>query len=268
MKVWLAVIAGQYVIRTDDVALLADSQFMLHEVLLHYLVTGEHPPYFDSCSRLVAQGLGRYADTQMKQVVVDEPICIIAAARWFTESPVSITDVSYIHKVTVPCRPHSLAPFLALYFAHAFDGERLLSDIFTFPGHVPSWAAQTARIVTIQRRKKTLSSTAVKVSDLWHGSTPLATRAKSLDHCLAWFRHLKEQETSAFCIPHSTNADLIFVLKLANGTHIWIVLQSILNIASSEVPKDTVEDVLTRLLPQNMLFDDVSFARLLMYHFH
>lgn len=202
----------------------------------------------------------------MKEIAVNEPINVVRTARWFIEFPRSLTDISYMAK-GVPQRPHCLAPFVALYLSHAFDGERLLSEIFTFPGKPPKWARQSAQVVTVQRRRVQrgrkggkYTSTVVDGADIWRRPAPLVTRAKSIHHTLAWFRHLDKQHSSAFCIPSSTNTDLIFVLRLADGTHIWVALQTLVNTAPVDgVSHDKIiEDMLTGLLPQNMLYDIVS----------
>lgn len=199
----------------------------------------------------------------MRDIAGDEPLYIVRIARWFTTAPASLTYISYMAK-GVPERPHCLAPFVALYLSQAFNGEHLLSDIFTFQGKPQDWARQAAQVVTVQRKVQKgrkgvrYTSTVVNGADIWQRPAPVVTRAKSVHHTLAWFRHLAQQNSSAFCIPFSANTDLIFVLKLADGTHIWVALQTLVNTAATGVSKDELEDAFDGLLPKNMLYDTVS----------
>ncbi|KAJ7462035.1 hypothetical protein FB451DRAFT_1404526 [Mycena latifolia] len=51
---------------------------------------------------------------------------------------------------------------------------------------------------------------------------PAATSAYDLNDIVSWMKH---RHRTPFCIPAASNPDLIFVLKLADGSFIWVVFQ-------------------------------------------
>lgn len=250
-------------------------RFDTHEVLLHYLVTGEHPKCFPKERlKLVKYGMGIVRDADVSQIFIDEPTSLVGAARWFTMRQAekldedsdnddtevyTITDLTYLSQSVkqVSQRPHSTAPYVALYLAHAFDGSRLLSDVFTFPDRSPSWAEQTARLVIIHPVKdvEDLNTTEVRSSEIWTSATPLAVRSKSYADTIAWLKH---DISTPFCIPSSPNSDLIFVLKLADGRLMWVVLHSHVPQEAVGISDDAVREILANLLPQNMVGEMVS----------
>lgn len=249
-------------------------RFNTHEVLLHYLVTGEHPKYFTrERINLVTQSVGLVRDAHVSQIFVDEPMSIVGAARWFTmtlkdrldededvTAVYNITDLTYLSESVkqVPQRPHSTAPYVALYLAHAFDESRLLSDVFTFPGHSPSWAEQTAHLVTIHRVKesKELDTTEIRPSEIWTSLAPLAMRARSYADTITWLKH---DISTPFCFPPSPNSDLIFVVKLADERLMWVVVRSQVPQKGFGMSDDALGEILDNLLPHNMISETVSY---------
>lgn len=286
-------------------------RFAAHEVLLHYLVVGEHPTWFDDSQiSLVSSSVGRMIDTKMESLALDEPLSVVVAGHWFTaertganayvldfedpdylDTSRSLADFGYTDQLvaslrhphhvdaeqdsdspgispsiaddrltpSLPQRLHGIAPYIALYIANAFDSTKLLSEVFTFPSEAPSWALQTAELVTIHGVDgEALTPIPLESSTIWQSTMPLATRAKSREHALAWLNH---SYPTAFCIPFSPNSDLIFVLRLADKRLIWVVVHSEVTAGVTDSDSSTLGGIFTKLMPENMFHETVGRSR-------
>ncbi|KAJ7098652.1 hypothetical protein B0H15DRAFT_797342 [Mycena belliarum] len=84
-----------------------------------------------------------------------------------------------------------------------------------------AWAKQSAELVELHAAAD--GQTRYSVISKGDFADPLVTCAKDLGETqiVAWMEH---KQRSPFCIPTTSNPDLMFVLKLADGSFIWVVV--------------------------------------------
>ncbi|KAG6817693.1 hypothetical protein H0H93_007069, partial [Arthromyces matolae] len=215
-------------------------QMSIHEVIMHYLITGHHPPSFTSERvAIVYSGAGQFADENMSQITLDQPGPLIATALWMSKTsydrtkPRSLTSFKDFCFFTQGHWPsgdtYASGSYVAFYLAHVFQnaGGHLFSDIFTVSSP-PAWLSVTRKFATylvILRKGEDgiLKEMVVKPSALEDDAPPLGYAASSADDVLAWLRH---ERSGAFCIcPKDCDADLIFVLKRRGG-YFWVILRT------------------------------------------
>ncbi|KAJ7030664.1 hypothetical protein C8F04DRAFT_1112758 [Mycena alexandri] len=232
---------------TLESPLCATSALTLRNILLHYSVTGRHPqPFGADQIELVDLAFGRFIDGQMSQIVVDEPIMLIAAAHWFfnhahTDPPrASLLDILQLRPATTS---QPLLMSLVIYITHAFAQGHLVSKVFSFPhSAVPVWAKQKAEVVKLCRLQEEVQDTATDFS-----SGVLAATSQTSQDLLSW---LEYEDLPPFCLPHPDGTDLVCVLRLADGTFIRIVLRAS---ATENVLRDsTLKEVLRGLNDKNL----------------
>ncbi|KAJ7746776.1 hypothetical protein DFH07DRAFT_1062943 [Mycena maculata] len=205
----------------------------LRDVLFHYSVTGRHPrPFGVDRIEIVDQAFGRFFDGQMSKIVVDEPIMLATVANWFCTNSGPYTgslarsqrdsflDVMQLYQ---PTGPQTFLAALVIYITHAFAQGHPVSKVFSFPhSAVPVWAKQKAEVVALNRPHG---------RQTWHyvaahsSAAMLATDPTSPDGLISWLEH-DNSGLPPFCLPSMGSPDLIFVLRLAEGTFIQIILQA------------------------------------------
>ncbi|KAK0485287.1 hypothetical protein EDD18DRAFT_1467200 [Armillaria luteobubalina] len=219
----------------------------IHDALIHCLVTLDHRLIFGT-DRIdaVSRGVGRFIDPNMEQIVIDEPLCLVTCARWFADKKTSLTDIdSYLSVDRKYQRPLSTTCFVALCLAHVFSQPRGLVDVFSFTGALPEWANQTANLVDLSTDLGMLHYTPGT-------SRRLAYVAETPADTLTW---LKDKHRTVFCI-HSANSAspaLLFSLRLADGSCVWLFLHVNLDgSAEGLVPKTELQDMLKALQPEHL----------------
>ncbi|KAJ7135329.1 hypothetical protein C8R46DRAFT_1014760 [Mycena filopes] len=223
----------------------------LRNVLLHYSVTGRVPPPFSMDHiQLVDLGFGRFLDRQMSQLVVDEPIMLIAAAHWFYNEPYtepprqSLLDILRLYP---PTSTHEFLASLVIYLTHAFSKGHPISKIFSFPSSaVPAWAKQKAQVVELYRVEETHQVHHVAADP---SSGVLATISKTSDELMSWLT--SDSNPPPFCIPGMDSTNLLCVLRLADGTFIRIVLRAS---ATDTILRDSALKEVLRNLDDDNLF--------------
>ncbi|KAJ7108417.1 hypothetical protein C8R43DRAFT_936860 [Mycena crocata] len=215
-----------------DDSRFSETRFVLQDVVFHHLVAEGNPPPLDQTKiQTVSLGLGRFVDGEMKKIEVDESIVLAGAALWMSQPPTTRKSTALPFEsphnyLTMLQRypPHTAKAFakcLVFYFVHAFSAKPLLSEIFDFGKPVSTWAKQSVELVELHVTEDAqLRYSVVTPSDF---SGPLAVSASNLDEVVAWMEH---RHHTPFCLPVFSNPDLIFVLKLADGSLMSVVVQS------------------------------------------
>ncbi|KAG6812933.1 hypothetical protein H0H92_015253 [Tricholoma furcatifolium] len=200
----------------DDIRTIS----IAHEVIFHYIVTGDHPPYYGiSKLAIVSSGIGQFKDSNMEVIAMDQPGPTIAAAMYLKD------DTKDEHLRSLSGDPYSPTGYIALYLAHAFVKGRALSDVFMIKNSGLRSNSAIAHLVVLQRGKDhTIQEMVVGPSALLPRSQPLGYRASTPDDVIAWLKH---ERAGAFCLcPSNCQAELIFVLKV-NGKYTWVVFRTI-----------------------------------------
>ncbi|KAG6822452.1 hypothetical protein H0H92_013837, partial [Tricholoma furcatifolium] len=203
-------------------------QATTHSVIMHYILTGEHPPCLGPDKvNVVSSGVGRFIDDKMQIISLDQPAPTIAAALWLSEpsysdeNPRSLTSFddfcSHFEQRWPNGDTYASAGYLALLLAHAFVDEDhcRLSAIVNIPS-APRWLnlrqhLQAELVVLLKTEDGSIQEMVVTSSALLPGAPPLGYSASSANDVVAWLRH---ERTGAFCIcPSDCGAELIFVLR-------------------------------------------------------
>lgn len=232
----------------------------VHEILLHYLITSEHPLYFgDDRIDIVSYGIGHFVDASMQEIAVDEPLLLTTAARWFNGQDRSLTDYEDVVKMfqCPSSRPYNPAGYICTYLVSALNGKCSLEDIFRFPGaDAPSWATKPVQLVRVYTGSDgQVYHTPVESSDRLSGPA-LGFCARTRQDLHSW---LTFGSGTPFCLcTASCNADLIFVLKLFNHKLIWVVLRASRNGTADAVTPEKLQENLDSILPRNLFPAHVS----------
>ncbi|KAJ7152447.1 hypothetical protein C8R46DRAFT_1121262 [Mycena filopes] len=202
---------------------------LIQDVLYHYLAVGHHPPTFtaEKTLALVSLDWGRFTDEAMAQVRVDEPIMLAGAAVWMNRAPPWENGRKPPHNYLTTLRrdpsgsSKTFAKCLAFYFSRVFEPAPRLCDIFSFTTPVSNWAKQTAELVELHAADDGRTRYSVVSGSDFLGR--LATSADGLDEIIAWMEHAHR---TPFCVPASANPDLIFALRLADASFVWVIVQA------------------------------------------
>lgn len=216
------------------------------------MVTWEPPSHFTAdYIDAVSLGIGRFADTAMRKIVIDEAFHVVSAARWYTRATPSLTNYrEFADLYQNPAeRLYDCSAYICIYLVYAFSGTHKLSELFTFTGDHPEWADSQAQLVRLSRDADGgIQKALVQPSDISSGPT-LGSKARTAEDVISW---LKVTYDTVFCLcPASCGADLIFALKLSNGQCIWVVLRTSGNGSSTELSQTQLEESFESILPSN-----------------
>ncbi|KAJ7604400.1 hypothetical protein B0H17DRAFT_1222223 [Mycena rosella] len=125
-----------------------------------------------------------------------------------------------VREILDPHTPRTLANVLAFYFTRAFAGGCVLSKVFSFPYKpVSVWANQQAELVSLSVDGYSV----VSYDGLSLPVQPLGGNSTDLSGVSAW---LDDTDSAAFCVLRTLDPDLLFVLRLADGTFVRITLHA------------------------------------------
>ncbi|KAK6992726.1 hypothetical protein R3P38DRAFT_2568906 [Favolaschia claudopus] len=233
-----------------------DVRFSLRDVIYHYAATNQPGPLSTrDMIGIVSSNFGRFVDEGMEDIAFDEPISLVGATVWMTEMPAEelrergmpFDNYLLCLRQSPPSSSKAFAACLSFYFSRAFASNPTLSEIFTFADPVPAWATQSAELVELHGRPGELRYS-VASSD--NPTGVLATIASSLDNMVSWLEHSNPDRTP-FCVPqNAASPDLIFYLKLQDGSYVSIVMR-----VSAGNGDD--EDLLADLEEPQLFCDDV-----------
>ncbi|RDB22393.1 hypothetical protein Hypma_010467 [Hypsizygus marmoreus] len=198
----------------------------IHQMTTHYLIRSVLPGCLGKDeTTYVEYGFARFADADTNTVAVDEPLVLLAAARWIEANYRS--SYKFFAKQIHAHDPLSngFENFVAFCLGLAFSSKRRVDEIFTFSGTAPMWAKQEAELVALHRT--TLGDIEVGVvrhSEFIAPALTFGINAKSTEETTAWLEH---RSHAPVCFPHaSMGPDLLFVLRLADGSSVWVAIQT------------------------------------------
>ncbi|KAJ7175335.1 hypothetical protein C8R46DRAFT_62586 [Mycena filopes] len=237
-----------------------ETKHVFLEILFRYMATQQGiVPFGPEKIDFVGNGWGHCTDADLSVIAVDEAIPLVGAARKLLPHPSSRPAVEqYIPghpnnypdtflgsmRLNAPHSAQALSHCLVFYLARVFGEARPLSDIFNFPHKVPTWANQSGQLVRFHREAMEVENSAVLHTD---ASLPLATETSSAEETAAWLDH---RHGTAFCLPSSSSPDILFALKLADGSFIWVALRAI---ATDEpIQVDDLKAALSQLEIKNL----------------
>ncbi|KAJ7175307.1 hypothetical protein C8R46DRAFT_62449 [Mycena filopes] len=246
------------VIDFSEISFATKSIFM--EILFRYMATQrDSPPLGPEHIDLVNSDYALFSDSELSAVSITEPLVLVAAAQKLLPHPdtlFTLHEHTTYHpnnrpatflgsmRLNAPRTARALSHCLVFYLARVFGEPRPLSDIFKFPHKVPTWADQSGQLVRLHRDSMEVEHSSVSHLD---ASLPLATETSSAEETAAWLDH---RHGTAFCLPSSSTPDILFVLKLADDSFIWVALRAI---ATDEpIQVDDLKVALSQLEARNL----------------
>ncbi|KAG6872270.1 hypothetical protein C0995_011369 [Termitomyces sp. Mi166 len=197
----------------------------IHQLTTHYLMRSALPRSLGQDEKMyVEYGFARFKDAGTNTVAIDEPLVLLAATHWidknYRTSYKLFAERIRIHDTS----SNGFENYLAFCLNLAFSQKQRLDKVFTFCGTPPAWAQQEAELVSLHYTSDGIEISPVRQSTNSGPSLTIGVNAKTTDGTSAWLRH----ETPApACFPHShMGPDLLFVLRLADNSNIWVAVQA------------------------------------------
>ncbi|KAL1661042.1 hypothetical protein GGF50DRAFT_129806 [Schizophyllum commune] len=214
----------------------AQSWFSAHYAMHKLLLGQKSVTLTENCFSLAAHGLASFTDATGK-----EPLFYKSGVV-----PGFLPDAMAAKLRKVP--KHISQPLtLASLLLHALEnGPRPLTDLFLFPGTTPDWAMQPAELVCVTRQRNNVSRTwsyrssfrMARGEDAWISDSPKWVQQRSLEPFC---------EASKF-----STADLLFVLRLANGQCLHVAVAFMLHNAHIQLSAADIEQTLENLAPSEL----------------
>lgn len=183
----------------------------------------------------VEYGFARFVDSETKSVAVDEPLVLLAATHWINTHHCSGYK-HFANRIRLNDQhSNGFENYLAFCIDMIFSQRRRLNEVFTFLGTPPDWSELEAELVALYEYNHAFNIDSldggvdIEESPVRHflfsgPSVTLGTNAKSPEETSDWLKH---KTHSPICFPHDAmGPDLIFVLRLSDGSLIWVVLQA------------------------------------------
>jgi hypothetical protein len=198
----------------------------IHEISAHYLMRATLPITLGTDEETyVEYGFARFVDSETKTVAVDEPLVLLAATHWINKN--HSTNYKYFaNRIKVHDQlSNGFENYVAFCLDMAFMKKRPLSDVFSFVGTPPPWANLEAELVALYRNGRgAIEESSVRFCASSGPSLTLGVNAKSPEETSAW---LDSGCHAALCFPHnSMGPDIMFVLRLSDGSRIWVAVQN------------------------------------------
>ncbi|KAL1743187.1 hypothetical protein HDZ31DRAFT_41468 [Schizophyllum fasciatum] len=224
----------------------------VQSALFKLMLTGRDCVRFEeTCPPLVAHGVAPFIDTGGKEVLVHEPVAALSLGRAvFPESDVGLGFFPDARMSSLREQPTHRTYYLAFAVAlvQALRAEQYsLSELFDFPDIAPDWAQEPVELVRITRGtggRKSRATTFepsfsnIRRADSWATDTP------------EWLLH---DTSTPFCMASSfSQADLLFVMRLASGRCLNVALAALLNNEHLSATPEDVQAKLSQLAPDNI----------------
>ncbi|EJD42080.1 hypothetical protein AURDEDRAFT_186229 [Auricularia subglabra TFB-10046 SS5] len=182
-------------------------------------VTQHRAPVFrENARRLVGLAVAHFVDDDMDEALIDEPVILLNLARWLRSSARYATGALIEHRMQDPAgdlRGCGFAHSMALFLWRRFASGLRLTDIVSFHGSAPRWAAQAAPFALTS-----MDSDSRNVEPIKRLDGPLIQGADHPDDVLAWF----ERSKCPFLIPDGEfGPQLIFILDALDGPRLVFV---------------------------------------------
>ncbi|KAF8228667.1 hypothetical protein L208DRAFT_1424348 [Tricholoma matsutake] len=204
----------------------ADMIATIYQITTHYLMRSVLPGSLGKDETIyVEYGFARFVDAETRTVAVDEPLVLLAATRWINANYLS--SYKYFAKQIQfhDSWSNGFENYVGFCLSLAFSQKLRMSEVFSFCGLPPAWAKQEAELVALHLTELgEVEEGNVRHSKFFGPSVTLGTNSKTTQETSAWLRHSSH---APLCFPHvSMGPDLLFVVKLADGSFIWVALQA------------------------------------------
>ncbi|KAF7299387.1 hypothetical protein MIND_00888000 [Mycena indigotica] len=258
---------GFHPIKASDMS--EEEKDLFRKILFRYLATHQTSPALaiDQVA-LMYYDWARFGDTRMTEIVLDEPMPLLGIARTLFPYPTESrpgepneNPATFIRSLrrNIPQTSESLAHCLVFYLTQALGKGKRLNQIFSSLSGPPEWTQQPAELVRFHRTDSDEIAWSPVARGDFQSFRPLAYQATSVEDTLAWMEH---RVGTAFCLPHSSNVNLVFVIRIADGSFVWVILKAVVN--EEPIQPSNLLAMLSSLQPNALLqeIDDITQTRL------
>ena len=208
----------------------------IHQLTTHYLMRSVFPHTLGKDeATYVEYGFARFVDAETKTVAVDEPLVLLAATHWINAN--HRTNYKFFAKQieTQDRCSNGFENYIAFCIDMIFSSKRRLNEVFSFNNGssssssstvtTPTWYHLEAELVSLQRTVLDhIEESPVRHFTSSGSSVHLGIDSTSPEETSKWLEH---RSHSPICFPHlSMGPDLMFVLRLSDGSLIWVALQA------------------------------------------
>ncbi|KIJ99806.1 hypothetical protein K443DRAFT_8140 [Laccaria amethystina LaAM-08-1] len=249
---------SQYKLDFSKLKKNSDMLTTIHQLTTHYLMRSVLPVTLGKDeATYVEYGFARFVDPETKTVAVDEPLVLLAATHWINAN--HRTSYKFFAKQIHLHEPTSngFENYIAFCIDMIFSQRRRINEVFSFVGTPPPWSDLEAELVALHRT--TIGLGTVEQGSVRHfafsgPSLALGMNVKTPAETTAWLNHCSH---SPFCFPvDSMGPDLIFVLRLADGSTIWVALQAKFSSGKNgSLSRPFLRRAMRSVTPSNFFFD-------------
>ncbi|KAF7299275.1 hypothetical protein MIND_00876200 [Mycena indigotica] len=210
-----------------------DDQDLTRAILYSFMATQQAKTFTSVYTSLVSRAHARFVDAHLSEIVFDEPMILVLAARVLFPfphqphrgAPNDQPSTFIIALQNNPPRTRlGIAHCLAFYLSQVFGCPRMLTDVFKFPHSTPGWARQKGQLVRFYANDEGAIQHSIVNPGAFRSLLPLATTTNTLAETIQWIKH---SYGTAFCIPSSPNLDLLCAIRLADGSFIWLAVRAL-----------------------------------------
>lgn len=205
----------------------------------------------------VEYGFARFVDSETQNVTIDEPLILLAAIQWLNSNHQSTYKFLANDIRTHTPVYNGFENYIAFSLDLIFSQQRRLSEVFHFHGTPPAWAHMNASLVSVFCDDAgCLETSNSSFSQSLAPSATLGINAKNPEVLLSWLGHRLH---APFCFPHKLmGPDILFALKLSDGNHIWVAIQTKLSNGTKGVlPKNLLLHAMKSVTPSSYFLNKV-----------
>ena len=243
----------------------------IHQLTTHYLMRSVLPRTLGKDeATYVEYGFARFVDAETKTVAVDEPLVLLAATRWINTN--HRTNYKFFAKqIEVQDRSsNGFENYIAFCIDMIFSSKRRLNEVFLFNGSTtPSWCNLEAELVSLQRTSTAFDH--IEESSVCHFTSSGSSVNLGIDNTTSpteetskWLEH---RSHSPICFPHfSMGPDLLFILRLSDGSLIWVALQAKYSAGKNgSLSRNFLRHAMRSVTPCHFFLDKVSISFFALY---
>ena len=170
----------------------------------------------------VGNGLARH---RQGATVIDEPLAILAAMRWLTQSPnASMFNHPYRDIGMHSPRQNCFEAYLAFYLRQVFETAPGLDEVFTFRSNFAdlAWKSEEFELVTVVNTNPAEPKVSV-VTPSSGPSSNIGLKAESAEIVVEWLSTNKGHAT--FCFPPNLlGPDLLFFIRSKSDEKLLLIV--------------------------------------------
>jgi hypothetical protein len=236
-----------------------DIRHRFADIICSWMLRRQFTCLCDSEKEWIELGFARFRtrpqDPCGEQIVVDEPLIILAAAQYLNAHTTFGLHNHVLNKLNHAAgRGTHFEEFLAVYFAQAFGPTVCLCDLFYFGNDVPIWAESEGVELVAASRDRSFHITRHFCGDPVGTSSSLCCDLQHAADTVEWFRN----PNTVLCFPDiHLGPDIVFFLRLSDGSIICVIIQAKFH-SQLRLSKSNQADAVSTLKPSDFYRNDVS----------